>query len=77
MSATAMTRTEAAEIVANATVAWGRQNGLIDHRIPDKDLVEARLSELRVTAVPGTYLHTAAVLANWRTTLRLLNQWWR
>ena len=71
-----MTQTEAAEIVATDTVVWARNHGLIGIYDPSKDLVEARISELRTTAKPGTYLHVAATKANWRTTLRLLKKCW-
>ncbi|AJK27395.1 hypothetical protein PBI_KRATIO_66 [Mycobacterium phage Kratio] len=66
-----MTKTEAAEIVANEVLVWARSNGAT----PTKSLVEARISELRVTATPGTYLHTASLTANWRTTLAVAKRW--
>lgn len=62
-----MTKMEAAEIVATNVIAWSRKTG---HAIT-KDLVEARMSEMRVTATPGTYAHIASHLANWRTTLKI------
>lgn len=71
-----MSQTEAAEEIATATVVYAREHGLIGNCRPDKDLVEARISELCGTAEPGTYLHIAAMKANWRTTLRLLEKCW-
>lgn len=71
-----MSQSEAADIIANATVVWARSHGLMSVRTPNKELVEARISELRATAQLGTYMHTAAVNANWRTTLRLLKERW-
>lgn len=67
-----MTKTEAAEIVANETLVFARAHNLA----PSKDLVEARISELRVTAEPGTNMHTAAFNANWHTTLHLVRKWY-
>jgi hypothetical protein len=66
-----MNKTEAAEIVATNVLVWARKTG---HAVT-KELVEARMSEMRVTATPGTYAHTAAHLANWRTTLAAAKRW--
>jgi hypothetical protein len=65
-----MTKTEAAEILANEVIVFARKNELT----PTKNLVEARMSELRTTAT-GTALGTAALTANWRTTLRIALGW--
>ncbi len=67
---TQVTKTEAAEIVANEVLVFARKHG----RTPNKELVEARISELRGTAA-GSLLGDAAEIAHWRTTLRFAQRW--
>lgn len=62
-----MTKTQAAEIIANDVVVWAREHGI--H--PSKDLVEGRISEWSGITGAGTLKGRAAQLANWRTTLRI------
>lgn len=66
----AVTKTEAAEIVANEVLVFARKHG----RTPNKELVEARISELRGTAA-GSLLGDAAEIAHWRTTLGIAQRW--
>ena len=59
-----MTKTEAAEILANDVRVRARRTGAAI----DKDLVEARLSEAR--HLGGLYPAAAATGVSWRTVLR-------
>ena len=63
-----MNKTKAADIIATDVVVWARQHD----RAIDKDLVEARMSELGGYAYRSTWKGLAAKVApSWRTVLRL------
>ncbi len=63
-----MTKTEAAEIIATDVRVFARKLGYVSVKQIDKNLVEARISELRGPAGQGLQ-REAAQLATWRTTL--------
>lgn len=66
-----MSKTEAAEIVATNVLAFAHKYNVA----LTKDLVEARMSEMRVTTAAGSPAHQAAFSANWRTTLATAKKW--
>ena len=62
-----MTKTEAAEIIANDVRVWARENS----QEINISLVSVRVSELMGSAYDGTYKGHAAQLVNQKTALRL------
>lgn len=67
----AMTKTEAAEIIANDVVVFARKNNV---QIT-KTLAEERVSEFRGETFAGTYKGIAARLASPVTVLRIAKKW--
>lgn len=67
-----MTKTEAAEILAAAVPTYARKWNVthIDVRF-----YEEVISELRVTAEPGTFLHRAAMLMPAYRTVKKAGRW--
>lgn len=68
-----MTKTEAAEILANDVRVFARHLGLTSVSQITKDLVEARLSEARHTG--GQLTLAATVAPSWKTILRTATKW--